>query len=142
MNDIYRMNEGHLTLAGEGWLDCTMQVIRNTRTHTSLIITRAHIAGDRTFDEELEYQWAQVSAQIENYHQTPADIITLPLLPGCPARETTATYLRKPHTCHQRQVAVLLPERRLLMLTCTALNLFGKEEEIFWQQVKNTLAMD
>ncbi|WP_249419455.1 DcrB-related protein [Escherichia fergusonii] len=58
------------------------------------------------------------------------------------ARETTATYLREPHTCYQRQIAVLLPEQRLLMLTCTVLNTFREEDEVFWQQVKNTLAMD
>ncbi|MEH4017943.1 DcrB-related protein [Escherichia fergusonii] len=142
MNGIYRMNEGHLMLTGDGWLDSTMHVIRNPRTSTSLIITRATINGDRSFDAELDHQWAQVAAQIENYHQTPATTVTLPLLPDCPARETTATYLREPHTCYQRQIAVLLPEQRLLMLTCTVLNTFREEDKVFWQQVKNTLAMD
>ena len=116
MNAIYRMNEGHLALSGEDWLDCTMQVIRNTRTHTSLVITRAVIAGDRSFDDELVFQWAQVAAQIDNYQQTPPVTLTLPLLPDCPARETTATYLREPYFCCQRQLAVLMPERWLLML--------------------------
>nr|WP_242460764.1 hypothetical protein [Escherichia fergusonii] len=35
-----------------------------------------------------------------------------------------------------------MPEQRLLMLTCTVLNTFREEDEVFWQQVKNTLAMD
>lgn len=142
MNAIYRMNEGHLALTGEDWLDCTMQVIRNTRTHTSLVITRAVIAGDRSFDDELVFQWAQVAAQIDNYQQTPPVTLTLPLLPDCPARETTTTYLREPYFCCQRQLAVLMPERRLLMLTCTALNTFSEEDERFWLQVKNTLDRD
>ncbi|HBL4689841.1 DcrB-related protein [Citrobacter sedlakii] len=142
MNTLYRMNEGHLALTGEDWLDCTMQVIRNTRTHTSLVITRAFIPEDRTFDDELTFQWAQVAAQINNFQQTPPVVLTLPLLPDCPARETAATYLREPHFCCQRQLAVLMPERRLLMLTCTVLNAFSEEDERFWQQVKNTLDRD
>lgn len=64
MNAVYRMNECHLALTGEDWLDCTMQVIRNTRTQTSLVITRAFIPEDRTFDDELAFQWAQVDVNI------------------------------------------------------------------------------
>nr|WP_249219980.1 DcrB-related protein [Citrobacter portucalensis] len=90
----------------------------------------------------MTFQWAQVAAQINNFQQTPPVVLTLPLLPDCPARETTATYLREPYFCCQRQLAVLMPERRLLMLTCTVLNAFSEEDERFWLQVKNTLDRD
>ena len=142
MNSVYRMNEGHLALLGEGWTDCTMHVIRHIHSHASLIITRGVITPGRTFAGELQYQHEQISQQIADFQQSEAVPVHLPLLPDCPARETAATYTRGQHVCHQRQLAVQLPEQRLLILTCTTLQAFSSDDEAFWLNVKNTLATD
>jgi len=139
---IYQMNDGRFVLKGEGWSDRTMHVIKNGRSAASLVVTRGRVPNGRTFDEELAAEYAMLATQIAHFDQTQPVSVTLPHLPGCPARETCATYPRQDVVCHQRQVAVLLPGSRIVIVTCVMQRAFGLEDEIFWQRVKATLDLD
>lgn len=139
---IYQMNDGRFVIKGEGWSDRTMHIIKNAHRSASLVVTRGRVPNGRTFDEELVSEYARLASQIAYFNQTEPVSVTLPHLPGCPAREISATYRHHGIVCHQRQVAVLLPGKRIVIVTYAMQRAFGLEDEIFWQRVKATLDLD
>lgn len=139
---IYQMNDGRFVLKGEGWSDRTMHVIKNAHRSASLVVTRGRVSNGRTFDEELAAEYAMLATKIAHFDQTEPVSTTLPHLPGCPARETSALFPHQDGVCHQRQVAVLLPGNRIVIVTCVMQRAFSLEDEIFWQRVKETLDLD
>lgn len=136
----YRIQEATFPFPGEEWVDSSMNIIKHPKTHTSLIVARGKIPADRTFKEELEFQWQQLSPLVEQLKSEPSQLVRLTQAPTVYAVETISQFIRAENTHHQRQLAIELPDgKNMLILTYTAMQPFSVEEDQYWQQVKNTL---
>lgn len=139
----YVINEGSFLWPGEAWLDNSMNIIRNTQTQASLIVSRGQLAAGRTPEEELDHQWALLLPMVSDLHSEPRQPIVLPLQPNVKAFETLSRFIRAENTHHQYQLAVGLPDNTaLLIFTLSAMQPFTEEEKLYWQRFKETLKLN
>ena len=126
----------------DNWQDCSLNIFRSKNDSSSVIVSRGVIAKERTFGEELDYQWSLLLGQIELLHSDPRRPRTLTQSPGYDALETNCYFRRGKHIQYQRQLAIHVPEReQMLIFTQTALQPFSDEQDLYWQKLCQSLCL-
>ncbi|EMA5682103.1 DcrB-related protein [Salmonella enterica] len=138
----YTLQEAVLPFPGEEWQDNSMNVFRHPQTQASVIISRGKCAQGRSFDEELDAQWALFRPLAEHLDIAPRQTVTLPDYPKVPARETCSTYRRSGREFHQWQLALLLPDGfSLLVITQTTLEEPSENDLLYRARLKRDLKL-
>ncbi|MFO6296777.1 DcrB-related protein [Rahnella selenatireducens] len=141
--NLYRTDECTFPLPeGNNWLDYSLNIFRNTQDNSSLIVSRGVIPKERTFEEEMDYQWSLLLGSVEVLHSEPRLPRLLPMSTGLHALETDCHFRRGAHIHYQRQLAIYRGERRdMLIFTCTALQPFTDEQNLYWQKLCQSLCL-
>ncbi len=141
--NLYHMDECRFPLPdNDNWQDCSLNIFRSKNDSSSLIVSRGIIPKERTFEEELDYQWSLLLGQIELLHSEPRLPRPLTQSPGYQAFETNCCFRRGKHTQFQRQLAIHLSERgKMLIFTQTALQPFSDEQDLYWQKLCQSLCL-
>ena len=139
----YQINEGTFVLPDDrAGQDSTLNIFRHSADNTVLMVSRGAVPVARTFEEELEYQWAQLREKVTLLDGEQQTHILLPRSPGADARQTDCHFRRGAHIQYQRQLAVHLPASgQMLIFTHTAQAPFTAVQDQYWQQLCQTLCL-
>ncbi|MEW7315105.1 DcrB-related protein [Buttiauxella gaviniae] len=139
----YQINEGTFSLPDDiGGQDSTLNIFRHSTDNTVLMVARGAIPAGRSFEDELESQWAQLWARVERVQSTPKTRVLLPCSPGVDAWQTDCHFRQGGHIQYQRQLALHLPHKsQMLIFTHTSQIPFTQVQNQYWQRLCETLCL-
>ncbi|RQM36335.1 DcrB-related protein [Erwinia psidii] len=136
----YHLNEGSFTLPDGGWLDNSMNVLRDDASGITLVISRGPVPEGSDFEQEFYRQWDDMRPQMTRLQQSDFTRVTVGAQQQIRAVQVSSHFERNGQTLHQHQLAVQATEKNSLMvLTFSALRPFTDEDNQRWASLKQSL---
>lgn len=139
----YTLQEGSFSLFPAPWQDSTMNILRDDESGVSLVVTRGAIPDGSDFEKELHRQWEMLRAQLGEITQSEFVRVMAGTDNSLRAVEVETSFVRNDQPLWQKQLAVQLPEKPVLLLfTLSALRPFSEEDGQRWSAFKQSLTLN
>lgn len=138
----YTLQEGTFSLFPAAWQDTSMTILRDDESGLSVVISRGTIPEGSNAEKEFQRQWDVLRTQIGEMTQSDFQRLTAGAGGNIPATEVETTFERNGQRMWQRQLAVEVPDKPVLMIfTLSALRPFTDEDGECWNTLKQTLTL-
>ncbi len=139
----YTLQEGSFALFPAAWQDTSMTVLRDDESGLSVVVSRGVIPEGSDAEKEFHRQWDVLRAQMGEISQSDFHRITAGTDGTIPATEVETVFERNRQPLWQRQLAVQIPDKPVLMIfTLSALRPFTDEDGERWDALKQTLTLN
>jgi len=138
----YTLQEGTFSLFPAAWQDTSMTILRDDESGLSVVISRGTIPEGSNAEKEFQRQWDVLRTQMGEMTQSDFQRLTAGAGGNIPATEVETTFERNGQRMWQRQLAVEVPDKPVLMIfTLSALRPFTDEDGERWNILKQTLTL-
>jgi len=138
----YTLQEGTFSLFPAAWQDTSMTILRDDESGLSVVISRGAIPEGSDAEKEFQRQWDVLRTQMGEMTQSDFQRVTAGAGGNIPATEVETTFERNGQRMWQRQLAVEVPDKPVLMIfTLSALRPFTDEDGERWNTLKQTLTL-
>ncbi len=138
----YTLQEGTFSLFPAAWQDTSMTILRDDESGLSVVIGRGTIPEGSDAEKEFQRQWDVLRTQLGEMTQSDFQRVTTGADGNIPATEVETTFERNGQRMWQRQLAVEVPDKPVLMIfTLSALRPFTDEDGERWNTLKQTLTL-
>ncbi|WP_147194968.1 DcrB-related protein [Pantoea sp. CCBC3-3-1] len=136
----YHLNEGSFSLAGNDWLDNSMNVLRDDANGITVIVSRGPIPEDSDFEQEFHRQWDSMRSQMTKLQQSEFTRVSVGARQHIRGVEVSSQFERNGQMLCQHQLAVQAEGKAVLMVfTYSALRQFSEGDQTRWDALKSTL---
>ena len=140
---IYTFQEGTFSLFPAAWRDTSINVLRDDESGLSVVVSRGTIPEGSDAEKEFQRQRDVLRTQMEEITQSDFQRVTAGADSNIPATEVETTFERSGQRLWQRQLAVQVPGKPVLMIfTLSALRPFTDEDGERWDALKQTLTLN
>jgi hypothetical protein len=138
----YHLNEGSFSLAGDDWLDSSMNVLRNDANGITVVVSRGTIPEGSDFETEFHRQWDSMRPQMSQLQQSDFKRVSVGKRQHIRGVQVSSQFERNGQTLYQHQLAVQAEEKpTLIVFTYSALRSFNEQDEARWEALKNTISL-
>ena len=138
----YTLQEGIFSLFPAAWQDTSVNFLRDDESGLSVVVSRSAIPDDSDAEKEFYRQWDVLRTQMGEINQSDFQRVTTGVDGNIPATEVDTTFERNGQRMWQRQLAVEVPDKPMLMIfTLSALRPFTDEDGERWNTLKQTLML-
>ncbi|WPO93508.1 DcrB-related protein [Buttiauxella sp. HR94] len=139
----YTFQEGAFSLFPAAWRDTSMTVLCDDESGLSVVVSRGTIPEGSDAEKEFHRQWDVLRTHMEEITQSDFQRVTAGADSNIPATEVKTEYERSGQRLWQRQLAVQIPDKPVLMIfTLSALRPFTDEDGERWDALKQTLTLN
>ncbi|WP_312274209.1 DcrB-related protein [Pseudescherichia sp.] len=139
----YTFQEGAFSLFPAAWRDTSMTVLCDDESGLSVVVSRGTIPEGSDAEKEFHRQWDVLRTHMEEITQSDFQRVTAGADSNIPATEVETTFERSGQHLWQRQFAVQVPDKPVLMIfTLSALRPFTDEDGERWDALKQTLTLN
>ncbi len=139
----YTLQEGTFSLFPAAWQDTSMTILRDDESGLSVVVSRGTIPEGSDAEKEFQRQRDMLRTQMEEITQSDFQRVTVGAGGNIPATEVETTFERSGQRLWQRQLAVQVPDKPVLMIfTLSALRPFTNEDGERWDALKQTLTLN
>lgn len=139
----YTLQEGSFTLFPAAWQDATMNILRDEESGLSLVISRGAIPENSDFEQEFHRQWEMLRTQMGEVRQSEFERVSAGPENNIRAVEVETSFSRNGQPLWQKQLAVQVPDKPVLMIfTLSAQHAFTEEESLRWNAIKQSLTLN
>lgn len=139
----YTLQEGSFTLFPAAWQDATMNILRDEESGLSLVISRGAIPENSDFEQEFHRQWEMLRTQMGEVRQSEFERVSAGPENNIRAVEVETSFTRNGQSLWQKQLAVQVPDKPVLMIfTLSAQYAFTEEESLRWNAIKQSLTLN
>lgn len=139
----YNLQEGTFSLFPAAWQDTSMTILRDDESGLSVVVSRGTIPEGSDAEKEFQRQRDMLRTQMEEITQSDFQRVTVGAGGNIPATEVETTFERSGQRLWQRQLAVQVPDKPVLMIfTLSALRPFTNEDGERWDALKQTLTLN
>lgn len=139
----YTLQEGTFSLFPAAWQDTSMTILRDDESGLSVVVSRGTIPEGSDAEKEFQRQRDMLRTQMEEITQSDFQRVIVGAGGNIPATEVETTFERSGQRLWQRQLAVQVPDKPVLMIfTLSALRPFTDEDGERWDALKQTLTLN
>jgi len=139
----YTFQEGAFSLFPAAWRDTSMAVLCDDEGGLSVVVSLGTIPEGSDAEKEFHRQWDVLRTHMEEITQSDFQRVTAGADSNIPATEVETTFERSGQHLWQRQFAVQVPDKPVLMIfTLSALRPFTDEDGERWDALKQTLTLN
>jgi hypothetical protein len=139
----YTFPEGAFSLFPAAWRDTSMTVLCDDESGLSVVVSRGTIPEGSDAEKEFHRQWDVLRTQMKEITQSDFQRVTAGADSNISATEVETTFERSGQRLWQRQFAVQVPDKPVLMIfTLSALRPFTDEDGERWDALKQTLTLN
>lgn len=139
----YTLQEGSFSLFPAAWQDTSMTILRDDESGLSVVVSRGAIPEDSDAEKEFYRQSDMLHTQIGDVTQSEFHHVTVGAGGNIPGVEVETAFERNGQHLWQRQLAVQVPDKPVLMIfTLSALHPFTEEDGERWDTLKQTLTLN
>ena len=139
----YTFQEGALSLFPAAWQDTSVTFLRDEESGLSVVVSRSDIPEGSNAEKEFHRQWDVLRTQMGEINQSDFQCVTAGADDTIPAIEVDTTFERNGQRIWQRQLAVQVPDKPMLLIfTLSALRPFTDEDGERWNALKRTLTLN
>ncbi|WP_222890456.1 DcrB-related protein [Enterobacter sp. C2] len=139
----YTFQEGTFSLFPAAWRDTSINVLRDDESGLSVVVSRGTIPEGSDAEKEFQRQRDVLRTQMKEITQSDFQRVTAGADSNIPATEVETEYERSGQRLWQRQLAVQIPDKPVLMIfTLSALRPFTDEDGERWDALKQTLRLN
>ncbi len=139
----YHLQEGSFQLFPAQWQDTSMTILRDDESGLSMVVSRGQIPEGSDVEKEFHRQWDVLRTQMGEVRQSEFVRVVVGSQQNIRAIEVETAFLRGEHKIWQKQLAVQVPEKPLLLVfTLSALRAFTDQDAERWEAIKRTLILN
>lgn len=139
----YHLQEGSFQLFPAQWQDTSMTILRDDESGLSMVVSRGQIPEGSDVEKEFHRQWDVLRTQMGDVRQSEFVRVVVGSQQNIRAIEVETAFLRGEHNIWQKQLAVQVPDKPvLLVFTLSALRAFTDQDAERWEDIKRTLILN
>jgi len=139
----YHLQEGSFQLFPAAWQDTSMTILRDDDSGLSVVVSRGPIPEGSDAEKEFHRQWDILRTQMGEVQQSEFARVLVGPQRNIRAIEVETAFLRAEHHIWQKQLAVQVPDKPvLLVFTFSALRAFTEQDAERWNGIKATLSLN
>ena len=139
----YTLQEGTFSLFPAAWQDTSVNFLRDDESGLSVVVSRSAIPDDSDAEKEFYRQWDVLRTQMGEINQSDFQRVTTGVDGNIPATEVDTTFERNGQRMWQRQLAIEVPDKPMLMIfTLSAPRPFTDKDGERWNALKRTLTLN